>query len=127
MNFITNNFEMILTTLGGFFTAILTFFLGRKTRKISEQDQQASALQNMQVAYDKFTEQANKQIDRILSEMDDIKVENRDQRSAIVALQKDNSKLHVEISKLMTENNELRRMVSELKVENEILRKRQAK
>jgi uncharacterized coiled-coil DUF342 family protein len=81
----------------------------------------------MQVAYDKFTEQANKQIDRILSEMDDIKVENREQRSAIVALQKDNSKLHVEISKLMTENNELRRMVSELKVENEILRKRQAK
>jgi len=123
MNFLIDNWQTIAATLGTIITGFVGFLSGRKSKKISEQDQQASALQNMQLAYDKFTEQTNKQIDRVISELDDVKGENKEQRKAVMALQKDNSKLHLEVSKLMTENKKLKQMIAELKYENEVLRK----
>ena len=122
MNFLTQNWEAIAAVLGTLITGVVSFFGGRKSKKITEQDHQASALQNMQSAYDKFTEQTNKQIDRLIQELDSVKLENRDQRLALTALQKDNSKLHIEISKLMTKNNELNLALMKLQRENDTLK-----
>ena len=122
MHFLSQNWEAIAAVLGTLITGVVSFFGGRKSKKISEQDQAASALQNMQAAYDTWTGQSNKQIDRLISEIDAMKQENRDQRIALTALQKDNSKLHIEISKLMTKNNELNMMVMKLQRENEKLK-----
>ena len=123
MNFLSQNWEAIAAVLGTLITGVVSFFGGRKSKKISEQDQQASALQNMQTAYDKFTEQTNKQIDRLIGELDAVKQENRDQRLALTALQKDNSKLHIEISKLMSKNNDLSMKLMSLQRENDNLKK----
>ena len=122
MNFLSQNWEAIAAVLGTLITGVVSFLGGRKSKKIIEQDQQASALQNMQSAYDKFTEQTNKQIDRLIQELDSVKLENRDQRLALTALQKDNSKLHIEISKLMTKNNELNLALMKLQRENDSLK-----
>mgnify|MGYP003650091562 CR=1 FL=1 len=122
MNFLSQNWEAIAAVLGTLITGVVSFLGGRKSKKIIEQDQQASALQNMQSAYDKFTEQTNKQIDRLIQEFDSVKLENRDQRLALTALQKDNSKLHIEISKLMTKNNELNLALMKLQRENDSLK-----
>ena len=123
MNFLSQNWEAVVAVLTTVITGVVSFFGGRKSKKISEQDQQASALQNMQTAYDKFTEQTNKQIDRLIAELDSVKKENRDQRLALTALQKDNSKLHIEISKLMTKNNDLNMKLMTLQRENDNLKK----
>ncbi len=125
MNFLTDNWQ----ALAALFGTIGAYFTGKTLKKIDIKDKEASALQNMQVAYEKFTEQTNKQIDRftgemdrLTSEIDAVKKENVEQRTDLRALQLDNSKLHLEVSKLMIENNSLRKMVEELKSENQQLK-----
>ena len=120
MNFILENWNMILAFLG----PVAGFFAGFKSRKIDTRKKAIDALQNMQVAYDKFTEQTNKQVDRLMKEIDHLKMQNYSQGETMRLLQQDNGKMHIQVARLMEENNELRKMIEDLKNENKLLKKK---
>ncbi|HET8839128.1 MAG TPA: hypothetical protein VFM82_09085 [Flavobacteriaceae bacterium] len=114
MNFILQNWQVIIGIIG----SAIAFIAGLKTRKVDVRKKEIDALQNMQLAYDKFTEQTNSQIDRLMTEIDLMKKENIEQRKDVRLLQQDNRRLHLEVSKLTEENNTLRKSVEELRKEN---------
>lgn len=127
MNFFTENWKYFASLAGG----VVTFLGGYKTREAGRdsaisnaKSDEAGALSNMQSAYDQFTEHTSANINRMQKEIDELKADNRQQRSVMSDLQKDNSSLHTEVSRLMKENNELKLRVSELKGKNNELCKR---
>ena len=118
MNFITDNWQAITGVLG----SVIAFFGGRKMKHTQHKNSEATALQNMQKTYDKWTADTNKRIQNLQDELTTIKNENIEQRKEMRSLQRDNRSLHNQITALTVENNELKKIVSELKIENEKLR-----
>ncbi|WP_121665231.1 hypothetical protein [Mesonia aquimarina] len=110
---ILDNWQLI----SGAIASVFAFFGGRKLKKINEKKEEANALQTFKEVYDGMASGIKKEIE-------DIKLENREQRKTMRLLQEDNGKLHRDISQLMTENNQLKQMVAELKNENRILREK---
>jgi len=120
MGFITENWQAITGIVG----SVIAFLGGRKLKQSEQKSKESNALQSMQKTYDKWTDDTNKQIDILRSELQDVKKENIAQREDLRALHKDNRSLHHQLTALTNENNELKKQLNELKQHNESLRKR---
>lgn len=111
MSFVSENWQI----LTGLVASVVTFFSGFKLKKINEKKEGATALESIQKVYDIFTVQTNRKFDELYMEVAALKKENHEQRGLIRDLQKDNSSLHREVSKLMQKNNQLLLENQELK------------
>ncbi|WP_281681818.1 hypothetical protein [Zunongwangia profunda] len=126
MEFWKDNWQAVIGTLTTIITGLAAWFGGRKIKKSNEKTEEATALKNMQEVYDTLTKQIQNDFNNLREEVKDLKAENRDQRKGLMALQKDNSKLHLEVSGLMQENNKLKMQIAELRKENQELRESKA-
>lgn len=122
MKFIIDNWILISSLLGvGSTGGIIGFFSGKKKRKEELKLLEGNALDIMQKSYDTFTADMKERYLLLRQELQEVKSENKEQRTALRILQKDNSNLHLEVAQLTRENYELRQMVVELKGENTVL------
>lgn len=119
--FIIENWQVITSLI---ITPVLGFFVGKKSRKSKEKNEEADALSNVQKVYNILTEQVKSQIEALQNDLKLVKEENIEQRKDLRALQSDNRDLHSEIRRLTKENEELRRENEDLKKTIDGLRKK---
>lgn len=99
MEWIQNNIFTIITTIfgsGSFFAWITE----KNKRKISEKQASAEALDTMQKAYDKFTEDSLKRYEAVVQEIRDLKEELTKEKVKFGLLQEENVKLKFDNAKL---------------------------
>lgn len=122
MSFITDNWQMIVSSLGiGTGGGLLGYFKGRKGIQIKNKTDDANATEAMQKAYATFVKDTNIEIKQLRDEMQAVKTENREQRKDLRDLQKDNANLHTEITQLTKENHRLQNQIIDLQNENKQL------
>ena len=121
MSIIQENLNILITGLGATITGIIGFFTGTKLKKSKEKLAESSALIEMQSAYKTFTKDFNDRLSSYDKELLEIRKENREQRSDVIDLKKDNFALHKEITLLSKENAQLKIMISDLTLKNEAL------
>jgi|AntRauTorcE11897_2_1112592.scaffolds.fasta_scaffold61871_2 hypothetical protein len=121
MSIIEENLNILISTGLGAITGIIGFFTGTKLKKSKEKLTESSALVEMQAAYNTFTKDFNDKLSSYDKELLEIRKENREQRSDVRDLKKDNFALHKEITLLSKENGQLKIMISDLTLKNEAL------
>jgi len=121
MSIIEENLNILISTGLGAITGIIGFFTGAKLKKSKEKLTESSALVEMQAAYNTFTKDFNDKLSSYDKELLEIRKENREQRSDVRDLKKDNFALHKEITLLSKENRQLKIMISDLTLKNEAL------
>lgn len=119
MNFFDQNFEILIGTISTIIASVVAFFTGQKSK---EKFEEGNALKTTQEVYDELVKDVQQKFDNLKQEMREVKEENREQRADLRTLQKDNSKLHLEVAQLTRENHELKELCRELKIENQTLR-----
>lgn len=108
--FILENFFQIITSIFGG-TSFLAWIVERKKRKIEEKQLTADALDKMQTAYDRFTEDSLQRYRDLKEEVESLKRTLEEETKAKLALQKDYNELKEAYDNLKKEFNDYRKKV----------------
>lgn len=106
--FILENFFQIITSIFGG-TSFLAWILERKKRKLEEKQLAADALDKMQSAYDKFTEDSLERYKSLREEVEELKKSLQEETKAKLALQKDYNDLKIAYDNLKEEFNDYKK------------------
>lgn len=115
MEWVQENFISILSSLfgGG---SLIAFITERNKRKIEEKQASAEALETMQKAYDKFTEDSLKRYDSVILEVRELKEELTKEKVKFQLLQEENQTLRLENSKIRADYDILKSEFEKFKI-----------